>query len=309
MLKLSYPTMKASRIATLLLTFLVLGAGTYASGQATPAVYRPARLEPAIREQMEALRSSDPVARASAACALGRMQGRAVAAIPLLVAMLSDGAVIKPDQSCGRQEPFEDEGWQPRYAEIYEPSPGEAATLALMTMGDPAIRALKDALLLNENWRARKNAAWALAHRGEAVEQLITALQDPDWHVRTQAAYALFQRGGDRRLVIWALVGRLKDESWQVREQAATALGQKGSSGEDFFTPLLEALKDDNAKVRDAVASALGSSAGDPQVDMLIAARKDPDKLVRAGVRRALDVIKHRMNGTTTSLRKRKIPN
>lgn len=299
---------KISRTITLSLTVLAF-AVSYVQGQSTRAAYRSARLEVDVREQMAALASPDPVARASAACALGRMQRRAVAAIPLLVGLLSDGTAIKPSQSCGQQEPFEDEQWQPRYPEVYEPSPGEAATQALMAIGDPAMGALKDALLLNEDWRARKNAAWALAHRGQAVEQLITALQDPDWHVRTQAAYALFQRGGDSHIVIWALVGRLKDEAWQVREQAAMALTQKGSSGENFFPPLLEALKDDNTKVRGAVAFALGSAAGDAQVDLLIAARRDPDKRVRIGVKRALDVIKDRMNGTATSLRKRKIPN
>lgn len=297
-----------SRTITLCLLVLAF-AGSYVQAQSTRAAYRPARLEADVREQMAALASSDPVVRASGACALGRMQRRAAPAIPLLVGLLSDGTAIKPSQSCGQQEPFEDEQWQPRYAEVYEPSPGEAATQALLAIGDPAIGPLKEALLLNENWRARKNAAWALAHRGEAVEQLITALQDSDWHVRTEAAYALFQRGGDKRLVIWALVGRLKDEVWQVREQAAMALGQKSSSRENFFAPLLEALKDDNAKVREAVAYALGSAADDARVDLLIAARKDPDKRVRAGVKRALNVIKDRMNGTTTSLRKRKIPN
>jgi HEAT repeat protein len=300
---------KLSRIVTLSLTFFALGAGTYLHAQRTRAAYRPLTGDAEIREKQVALASSDPVARASAACALGRMQRRAVAAIPSLIALLSDGTSIKPQQSCGQQAPFEDEQWQPRYAEVYEPSPGEAATQALLAIGDPALAALKDALLLNENWRARKNAAWALAHRGEAIEQLITALHDPAWQVRAQAAYALFQRGGDRHLVIWALVARLKDEAWQVREQAAMALAQKGSSGENFFPPLLEALKDDNGKVRDAVASALGSSADDPEVDLLIAARHDPDKRVRTGVRRALDMIKQRMNGTTTNLRVRKIPN
>jgi HEAT repeat protein len=294
---------------SLSLTLLAFGLGSYANGQTTRASYRAARIDPEVRQKMLALGSTDPVARAAAACALGRMQHKAVAAIPLLVALLSDGTVIKPEQSCGHDEPFEDEGWQPRYTEVYEPSPGEAATQALIAIGDPAMSALKDALLLNDNWRVRKNAAWALAHRGEAVDQLITALQDPDWHVRTQAAYALFQRGGDRHLVIWALAGRLKDEAWQVREQAAMALGHKSSSGEDFFAPLMESLKDDNARVREAAASALGYSASDAQVDLLIAARKDPDKRIRAGARRALDVIKDRMKGTTASLRKRKIPN
>ncbi|HVQ38415.1 MAG TPA: HEAT repeat domain-containing protein [Pyrinomonadaceae bacterium] len=299
---------KTFRIAALLLTVLASGAAATAGAQSSPTAFRPAKLDSDVREQIVALGSSDPVARAFAACTLGKMRTRAVAAIPKLVALLGDGAAIKPAESCGHQAPFEDEQWQPRYPDVHDPSPGEAATLALLAIGDPAVAALKDALLLNENWRARKNAAWALAHHGEAVEQLITALYDPAWQVRAQAAYALFQRGGNKHLVIWALVARLKDDAWQVREQAAMALAQKGSSGEDFFPPLFEALKEDNVKVRDAVAFALGTSAGDREVDLLIAARKDPDKRVRGGVRRALDVIKGRMNGTTASLRKRKIP-
>jgi len=297
------------RIVRLAFVFLVLAAGAYTHAQSMRAAYWPPKLDADVREKVVALASSDPVARASAACALGKMQRRAVAAIPRLVALMSDGTAIKPEQSCGQQEPFEDEQWQPRYPEVYEPSPGEAATQALMAIGEPALRALKDALLLSEDWRVRKNAAWALAHRGQAVEQLITALQDPVWQVRAQAAYALLQRGGDGHLVIWALVARLKDEVWQVREQAAMALAQKGSSREDFFPPLLEALKDDNAKVRNAVASALGFSSDDRKLDLLIATRHDPDKQVRAGVRRALDIIKQRMNGSNTNLRKRTIPN
>jgi HEAT repeat protein len=303
------PTLsKTFRIVALALTLLAFSAGAISRAQSTRTTFRPAKLDADIREQTVALASSDPVERASAACALGKMQGRAVAAIPKLVALLGDGALIRPEQSCGHQEPFEDEQWQPRYPDVYEPSPGEAATQALLAIGEPAVSALKDVLLLNESWRARKNAAWALAHRGEAVEQLITALIDPAWQVRAEAAYALHQRGGDKHLVIWALVARLKDDAWQVREQAAMALGQKSSSRENFFPPLLEALKEDNPKVRDAVAFALGSSADDGQVDLLIAARKDPDKRVRAGVKRALNVIKDRMNGTTTNLRQRKIP-
>ena len=309
MYKLLSVTIKASGIFTLAFSFFAVGAGACVHGQSTRATYTRAKLDADVREKMAALASSDPVARASAACALGRMQRRAVAAIPRLVALMSDGTAIKPEQSCGRQEPFEDEQWQPRYPEVYEPSPGEAATQALMAIGEPALRALKDAMLLSEDWRVRKNAAWALAHRGEAVEQIITALQDPVWQVRAQAAYALLQRGGDRHLVIWALVARLKDEVWQVREQAAMALAQKGSSREDFFPPLLEALKDNNGKVRNAVAFALGFSSDDREVDLLIAARHHSDKQVRAGVRRALDIIKQRMNGTTTNLRQRKIPN
>lgn len=262
-----------------------------------------------VGEKIRTLSSSDPISRAAAACALGRMQQKAVPAIPGLVAMLSDGMPILPEQSCGQQEPFEDEQWQPRYEQVYEPSPGEAATHALMAIGAPGWDALKDVLVHGEHWRARKNAAWALAHRSHAVEQLTAALQDPAWQVRAQAAYALFQRGGDSHPVMAALIVHLKDEAWQVREQAAMALGQKGSSGEDLFTPLHATLGDSNANVRAAAASSLGFSAGNREVDLLIAARNDSNPHVRAGVRRALEIIRDRMRGTTTNLRVRKIPN
>lgn len=300
---------KTANVFALFLAFLVTGAVPPGRAQSEPALQSSAPDVPAqVREKIAALSSPDPIARAAAACALGRMQMRAVAAIPNLVALLSDGSLIAPQQSCGQQEPFEDEQWQPRYAQVYEPSPGEAATHALMAIGEPGWNALKEVLLRDEHWRARKNAAWGLAHRGQAVEQLMTALQDSAWQVRSQAAYALFQRGGDSRPVMAALIAHLQDPAWQVREQAAMALGQKGSSGEDLFTPLMAALKDANAQVRGQVASALGFSAGDREVDLLIAARNDPDRRVRAGVRRALDMIKQRMKGTTTNLRVRKIP-
>src|SRR5207244_5820295 len=120
------------RIFRLAFIFLVLAAGASTHAQSTRAAFRTPKVDADVREKMVALASSDPVTRASAACALGRMQRRAVAAIPSLVALLSDGTAIKPDQSCGQQEPFEDEEWQPRYPEVYEPSPGQAATQALM---------------------------------------------------------------------------------------------------------------------------------------------------------------------------------
>jgi PBS lyase HEAT-like repeat len=57
-----------------------------------------------VRRHIESLSSKDPVKRASAACALGRMGD--AAAIPALVALLSDGAPIPSQNGCGNQEPF-----------------------------------------------------------------------------------------------------------------------------------------------------------------------------------------------------------
>jgi HEAT repeat protein len=315
---------------------VIIAIGLTLGGGATVSGRQAAQTE--VQEQIQALTSADPIERAAAACALGRMRERAAPAIPHLIALLGDGTPIPPLRSCGNEEPFEDEEWEPRYEEVYEPSPGEAATHALMAIGGPALGALKQTLL-GSNWRARKNAAWALAHRGDAVKELTLALQDPAWQVRAQAAYALFQRGGASREVIEALLAATQDKAWQVREQAVFALGHKGSGPVDVvpplinllkddraeirhgaalalwhnadgraFAPLMSALKDEREKVREQAAETLGNRAGDREVQLLIEARNDPDPKVRAGVRRALAVIKHRMQGRVTSLRRVPIP-
>jgi HEAT repeat protein len=299
----------------------------------------PGDLPAEVKKQIESLASEDPVNRASAACALGRMGERAAPAIPALTALLSDGATLPSRNGCGNQEPFEDEAWEPDYKEVKEPSPGEAATHALMAIGEQALEPLKDVLLHGDHWRARKNAAWALAHRGDAIEQLVAALKDTAWQVRAQAAYALFQRGGDSPQVIEALTAAVNDEAWQVREQAVFALGHKGSSEADVvnsliaalkhedwrvragaagalwhcadsraFEPLMAALKDENSEVREKAAGTLGNRAGDREVQLLIEARNDPDARVGKGVRKALDVIKMRMRGRVTNLRRIPIP-
>ncbi len=292
-----------------------------------------------VKKEIAALSASDPRVRAAAACALGRMQQGAVEAIPHLLRLLSDGTPILPQESCGNQEPFEDEAWAPEYSQVNEPSPGEAATHALMAIGEAALEPLKQALSQGGHWRMRKNAAWALAHRGDAIEQLVAALKDQAWQVRAQAAYALFQRGGDSRAVVTALAEALNDEAWQVREQAVFALGHKSSSEADVvepllralnhadarvrrgaaqalwhcadsraFEPLLAALKDEDGKVRSNAAQTLGNRAGDREVQLLIARRNDTDSHVREGVRQALSVIKQRMQGQTTNLQRIAIP-
>jgi HEAT repeat protein len=293
-----------------------------------------------VAERIGELSSPIPEERAAAACALGTMTTRAAPAIPYLIALLSDGSPIDPRRSCKNEPPFEDEEWRPRYEQVREPSPGEAATHALMAIGKPALEPLMTALLRGEHWRTRKNAAWALAHRGRAVEQLIAALKDEAWQVRTQAAYALFQRGGSSPQVVSALIETaLEDSAWQARAQAAMALGQKGDSRVDVvmpliaalkdgqvqvrleaarglwecadsraFVPMIAALKDEDPEVRALVAKALGNRADNPEVELLIAALNDNDENVRTGAGRALNVVKQRLKGRITNLRPVTIP-
>jgi len=207
----------------------------------------PSDVPASVRQGIEDLYSSDAVKRASAACSLGAQGTQASSAIPFLVAMLGDGSVIKPSQSCPTTPPFEDEAWAPDFEQIKESSPGEAATQALVAIGTPSITPLT-AALKSGDWRARKNAAWALGHIGDsvAVDTLIGSLGDKAWQVRTQVAYSLSQRGGERAVDL--LIAALQDESWQVRSMAALALGQKG--GPSAIKPLNDALKDKNKHVR-----------------------------------------------------------
>lgn len=289
-----------------------------------------------VQSLIEQLRSQKPQERASAACALGRMEAGGAAAIPSLASLLSDGAEVS--KTCGYESPFEDEEWQPDYKTVKEATVGEAATQALIAIGPASLDALIDNLTANASWRARKNAAWALAHRGNAraMQQMLIALRDDNaWQVRAEAAYALFQRGGAKEETVNALIAATRDEAWQVRQQAASALGHKGSSKVDvtgplmsllredkdarvrgeaawslrhtangrLFPALLEALKDEDAGVRGRVAETLGHRAGNEEVPLLIAALKDKDTRVRAGAKQALKIVKVRSQGTQTYLK------
>lgn len=332
---------KTSRLLIALVTALAVGATAAAAQKKVERDVASAKSSASVSASAEVekllvrLRSPHAAERASAACELGRMETKAEVAIPRLVELLSDGAPV--EKTCGNAPPFEDEEWAPDYEGVKETTVGEAATHALMGIGDPAHDALVEALTKAESWRSRKNAAWALAHRGNdaAMRRMVEALRDPAWQVRTEAAYALFQRGGDSADVVNALIVASKDEVWQVRRQAVFALGHKSSGEVDVVEPLLEvlrserdrrvraeaagalwhsadsrsfpalmrALKDDDGDVRAAVAETLGNRAGNEEVPVLIAALKDEDARVREGARRALRIVRHRSEGRVTNLR------
>ncbi|HJQ68731.1 MAG TPA: HEAT repeat domain-containing protein [Blastocatellia bacterium] len=250
------------------------------------------------------LHSTNADKRAKAACALGEKRQRASAAIPFLLALLSDGALIDPEESCPNEFPFEDETWKPEFAELKETTVGEAATQALMAIYEPAIQPLISALLKAESWRARKNAAWALHNRGgirgDVMEALITATRDEAWQVRAQAVHAIGHKSSSELDVIPHLIAALSDEHPRVRESAAGGLWQCADSR--AFGPLLEALKDADSDVRRQAADTLGNRAVNETIPMLVAATRDDNEQVRRGARRALEVMKQRAMGSETNL-------
>ena len=250
------------------------------------------------------LHSTNADRRARAACALGEKRDRASAAIPFLLTLLGDGARIDPGESCPNEFPFEDETWKPEFAELKETTVGEAATQALMAIYEPAIQPLISALLKADDWRARKNAAWALHNRGgvrgDVMEALIVATRDEAWQVRAQATHAIGHKGSSEIDVIPHLITALGDEHPRVRESAGMGLWHCADSR--AFGPLLTALQDADSDVRRQAADALGNRAVNETVPMLVAATKDDNENVRKGARRALEVMKQRARGTVTNL-------
>lgn len=276
-----------------------------------------------VRDKMNALNSSDPVERASAACALGEMGARAVPAIPFLIKTLGDDTPV-PQVECGTGGTARRLSFNSK-----KTSPGERAAQALAVIGRPSVEPLI-AVLKVEDWRVRDNAAWALGiisdprtvvpliaalkdqdwrvrresawglglkkdQRG--IEPLIVALQDQEWEVRKQAAWALGLQGDER--AVEPLNASLRDERWEVREQAAWALGLKGD--DRAVEPLSTALTDKEWQVRKEAAWGLGLKGDERAVEPLLVALKDEHGEVRAqaawalglkGDRRAVEALK-----------------
>jgi HEAT repeat protein len=298
-------------ILALALVGCVIGSSTVGSAQISiPKANIPSDVPDDVRKKIEQLYLQDPAKRAAAACALGEMTSRAAPAIPFLISLLSDGAAIDPDRSCRNEFPFEDEEWQPGFEEVSESNVGQAATQALIAINEPALDPLIVTLLKASHWRARKNAAWALLHRGgvegAVMEALIVALEDEAWQVRAQAAFALGHKGASQIDVVEPLLGALKDYNARVRESAAMGLWH--NADERAYGPLIAALADEDSRVRSSIAHALGNRVDNEGVQVLIATLDHEDANVRKGVRQALEIARHRSQGQVTNLRPFSIP-
>lgn len=230
-----------------------------------------------VRGQINALNDSDPLKRAQAACALGRMEKRAVPAISSLIKMLDDGTRLDPRQICYRR-PHDDQSGQPEFEYLIEPSPGEAAVEALIAIGHPSVESLIISLK-DKSARVRKNSAWALANLRDqrALKSLLVSINDEAWQVRAYSAIALGEQGDAK--AIESLTNALKDESPNVRWFAAASLGHYDDRR--AIKPLLLALRDSHPRVRTFTAASLGMYRDDRVVDSLISALGDNSSQVR----------------------------
>ena len=175
----------------------------------------PEAVEPLIR----ALRDRDPKVRGGAARALETLGARAKAAVPALIAALTDPE--PPDDPKPPRGPSFDD-WQREG----EPRPS-GYYAALCAIGPPAVPVLLERLNAPDR-QARVVALRALGFLGDdaksSVPRLIALLRDPD--LRGEAASALGGIGA--RDAIPALLARLKDLDPGFRACAAETLGRIG---------------------------------------------------------------------------------
>jgi len=133
----------------------------------------------------------------------------------------------------------------------------------------------------------RREAAEALSRLDEApeaVEPLVSALQDTDVHVRLAAVQGLAARKDKRALA--ALAGLAKDSSAEVRAAAVCALGELQDASS--IPALTSALKDENEQVREQAVRALGNLGSPKAIPALVEATKDRSADVRSGAASAL---------------------
>jgi HEAT repeat protein len=247
---------------------------TFATADATGA-----GLQHTIQELAAQLTSSDPAARARAACDLRERADDAAAAIDALIALLPDAAPLERSV-CGQN-------WW-RWNPENRTTPGEQAASALVAIGgrafDPLVRTLG-----HQAWFARRNAAWALGALDDirAVGVLIPLLTDTQAAVREQTAWALGAL--DDRSAVPALIAGLKDVDARVRRQAAWAAG--ALDDRRAVDQLIVVLRDTDRTVREQAAWALGAIGDSRSVDPLLPLLKDPEPAVRRQAAWAIGVL------------------
>jgi HEAT repeat protein/Na+/melibiose symporter-like transporter len=121
----------------------------------------------------------------------------------------------------------------------------------------------------------RRLAAQALrsARTALAVEELITALDDPSQHVREEAAEALGEIGDPR--AVDALINHLTDPASGIVDESALALGRIGD--DRAIGPLAVLLKSGEKPDRVAAAKALGRIGSEAGVSHLLAVIQEGD--------------------------------
>ena len=175
-------------------------------------------------------------------------------------------------------------------------SPGKAPTVSAVSVTNPKVRELVEALGSDE-WRQREEAAneiWTMGLEARAaIPSLIERLEDEQWHVRKAAAIALTGMGAEAKPAVYPLIAALDDEEWHVRKPAAQALAAIGPASWPAVPSLIKALSDEEWHVRKPAAEALAAigPASKPAISYLIETLNDEEWHVRKPAALALGAI------------------
>lgn len=243
-----------------------------------------------VEKEARRLKSSDPVERAMAACALRKAGRNAAAATSSLIEVLDDDTFINPI-GCLDDNRYHSE----------TTSPGREAAKALAAIGEPALEPLL-AALRGSNWKSSKNAAWALGEmryvdvsvRARAVRGLSAALGDEHREVQTSAIDSLGEIKDSA--AVEPLIAALKRPDAKVRERAALALGEIRDPA--AVEALIDRLYDESLPTRLEVIRALAEIRDARAVEPLIAVLSDTHPDVRARAGNALEEITQQEFGT-----------
>lgn len=236
----------------------------------------------AVDQLIHALEDEDEFVRREAAEALGKIRNKK-AVDPLIHMLMDKDEYVRTYAAEALGKIRDKKAVDPLIHVIKDEDMGEAATVALIRLGEPAVKPLIQ-MLKDKNEDVRERAVWALEKlgwepkrdigkarylivKGEwdelvqlgqlAVGPLIHALEDED--ARANAAEALGKIGDEK--AVDPLIHTLEDEERMVRRNAAGALGRIGDK--KAVGPLIQMLKDKNEDVRNNAAEAL-SRIGDP---------------------------------------------
>lgn len=149
----------------------------------------------------------------------------------------------------------------------------------------------------------RQYAAYLLggAKEGRALQNLLTALHDPEKGVRTLAMRALVELGTP---AVDPLLGLLADQQWVIRYRATEALGLIGDLR--AVKPLVHQLSDEKDHVRYMAAKGLGRIGGPEEISSLINALSDSNEFVRRSAATALGAIGGKKAGIALHLAARR---
>lgn len=253
--------------------------------EAAPAV--PA-LSAVIRNTME-----NPLIRAGAATALGRIGRNAKESVPHLIRYMMEGNALAVESAAEALGHIGEPAAVPFLANHLD-RPESAVTrkvaAALGEIGPAAYEAVPH--LIRAMKSGNEQAAEALGHIAEAgsIPALVAALSD--WRVAYGAAGALERIGGDDPRIVSALMATLESGAPEpIRTRCAEVLGSFGPKARNAVPALVRLLKAGTLPLRTAAAEALISISTEKEsgIPILVWALSDsPDVQVRRWAAEAL---------------------